>query len=279
MTVIDRLDEFRRNGFIVIHDAVDKKQCTRARQLIWNTIPESQYQPAEWVGKGSEFLLSDSDNTGIKLSKTDPFEKLLKQSYSYANDLVGGKGLAPPTWQPQFPCFHAGQTESIAETDSLDHGGIFEPVLRYPEETDKWRNPFPHIDGDVGDYNFSDTDYLPFTIGLTLYFNRVEPRGGGFTVWPGSHKKIKGYFTDKSYSDYLDNPQDITSLEIGCPLEITGPPGTLVLWHPALAHTAGPNIGPKIRMAGIQRLSKKGIQKSGESNLSNIWSQYDTINS
>jgi hypothetical protein len=269
-------DDFEENGFLVVEDAVDREKCDNALETIWTTIPESRDNQVNGDGKESRFLLREGIELG--LTDTQPFETLLRDVYPYAEALIGEGKLGSPEWEPDIPCLHAGQ---IAEkTDWIpEHEGMFEPVLRYPQSGEEWEPNTPHVDGATGEMAY-DTDYLPFSIGLTLYIDRVDPGGGGFTVWPGSHKTMNSYFEDHSYSDYLEDPERIQELELGSPVEIARDQGALVLWHPALVHAGSLNCSDRIRMVGLQRLYRKdAVDKDTEGILTNMWSHYDGINS
>ena len=118
-----------------------------------------------------------------------------------------------------------------------------------------------HVDGvNVG-------SIMP-TFGCAIYLNRIQPRGGGFSVWPGSHHLVARY--------YLEEAEDIFAADGGIPalnedgswdedrqlsdqfdpVEVSGDPGTVVLWHGHLEHAGGINLQPgNVRMAMFSRFN------------------------
>ena len=107
-------------------------------------------------------------------------------------------------------------------------------------------------------------DVVPHTINGVAYLDRVQPYGGGFTAWPGSHRDVCRYVADhpiQSVQGGIRAPDgeggwDETRSrdEVFDPLELTGDPGTVVLWHGRLEHEGGINLRPgNVRMAHIKR--------------------------
>lgn len=106
---------------------------------------------------------------------------------------------------------------------------------------------------------------------------KSSSRGGGFTVWPRSHRLTEEYFTGHTYGDYSAEQDALHDLEPGPAFEITGGPGTLVLWHHNISHGAAPNHSERIRMAGFQRIAYRDIANIGQSALSDIWKMYPAL--
>jgi hypothetical protein len=266
---------FKRNGFLVIPDCVDITVCQKAVNVIWETVPEQANDPATWEGQDPRYLLGRPN--GLELTTTQPFEKLLRAVYSYAEALVGKETLASPTWAPDIPCLHAGQTLGSHEWIQ-NHEGMVEPILRYPEAntTEAWEPNIPHIDGAPG--GLSDTaNFLPFSIGLTVYLESVPPQGGGFTVWPGSHRTMTEFFESTSFGEYLEQPDQLADFNLGHPFEIAGEQGTVVLWHPALAHAGSKNHSQQVRMVALQRLIRDDVDEATEKVLTDLWGHYDGL--
>ncbi|MFB6136071.1 MAG: phytanoyl-CoA dioxygenase family protein [Halobacteriaceae archaeon] len=125
-----------------------------------------------------------------------------------------------------------------------------------------------HLDGYANWEENPEPGY--FTVAAVVYLGPVEPRGGGFTVWPGSHRTAATFFEDHALETAGGAPNNasIPAREDGewdfsrvlpeqyDPHECTGDAGTLVLWHNKLTHTAGANRSPNLRMAAIKRYSR-----------------------
>lgn len=282
---------FKRNGFLVIRDAFDEELITRAREALWDAIPEERTDPASWFereGDHDEILHRGSDSTaGANLPTVEPFEEIFRGVYPYAEALVGEGLLAGPEQRPAEYCLHGGHLMASREDGDpvVDHDGAVGPILQYPadirDDTQAAFDPHEmwHVDGGTGPYVTDETvSYLPFTIACAVYFDTVEPRGGGFTVWPRSHRRIPEYFAEHDYADYVAGDSDpLEELGLDPGIEITGGPGTLVLWHHGIVHGASPNHSERIRMAGFQRIARSDIADLGQSGLSDPWRHYDAI--
>lgn len=282
---------FKRNGFLVIEDGIDEDLCREAREALWDAIPESRNDPESWFardGDHDEILHRGSNSdSASRFTEIEPFERMFREVYDYAEDLVGKNVLARPDERPAKYALHGGHLMASREEGGpvVDHDGAVGPILQYPSDIrDDAHEPYDyrsawHVDGGTGPYATEDDDveYLPFTIACAVYFDEVEPRGGGFTVWPRSHRLTEEYFEDHTYGDYTSNPGVLHDLDPGPAFEITGKPGTLVLWHHNIIHGAAPNHSERIRMAGFQRMAHKDIAEIGQSGLSDIWKMYPEI--
>jgi hypothetical protein len=282
---------FKRNGFVVIDDAFDRELIAEARDALWDAIPEDRDDPESWFerdGDHDEILHRNSESdSASRFSNVAPFESIFRTVYDYAEDLVGEGELARPDERPAEYCLHGGHLmTSRADGDpAVDHDGAVGPILQYPSDIrDDAHEPFDyrngwHVDGGTGPYATDDesVEYLPFTVASAVYFDEVVPRGGGFTVWPRSHRLTEEYFEDHTYGDYVADPDALRDLEPGPAFEVTGGPGTLVLWHHNIIHGAAPNHSERIRMAGFQRIAHRDIADIGQSGLSDIWKMYPAL--
>lgn len=282
---------FKRNGFLVLEDGIDESLCAEARELLWNAIPEDQDDPTAIFardGEHDEILHRGSkSNSAENLANVEPFERMFREVYPYAEELVGEGVLAAPDERPAEYCLHGGHLMASREggTSVVDHDGAVGPILQYPSDIrEDAREAFDyreawHVDGGTGPYATEDDDvvYLPFTIASAIYFDEVEPRGGGFTVWPRSHRLTEEYFEDHTRRDYQNDDAVLESLDPGPAHEITGGPGTLVLWHHNIIHGAAPNHSERIRMAGFQRIAHENIGAIGQEALWDIWKMYPAM--
>ncbi|MFB6136266.1 MAG: phytanoyl-CoA dioxygenase family protein [Halobacteriaceae archaeon] len=282
---------FKRNGFLVLRDVLDDSDVREGREHLYEIISEDADDPAslaERDGDHDEILHRNSESdTASRFTNVAPFERLFRQVYDYAEELTGPEVLAAPDERPAEYCLHGGHLMASREDGepAIDHDGAIGPILQYPSNiTDETRETYDyaqgrHVDGGTGPYatEGDDVEYLPFTIACAMYFDEVEPRGGGFTVWPGSHRKTERYFAEHPRRDYQENPGVLEEMEPGPGFEITGGPGTLVLWHHNIMHGAAPNHSERLRMAGFQRIAATDIGEIGESALGDIWKMYPGI--
>ena len=93
----------------------------------------------------------------------------------------------------------------------------------YPEGHDNWTTARQmHLDGYTCE-GVVDT----FAIAVTVNINHVKPRSGGFSIWPGAHKRAYEYFKTHSLVNGLDafrNEQG-EYYDLPTPVDVTGPPG------------------------------------------------------
>ena len=138
------------------------------------------------------------------------------------------------------------------------------PIIRWPEPGRSWEMPRTgHIDAYGG-------RWLPFMFGATAYLYDVEPGGGAFIYWPGSHHVAHRYFlqhpshVDGSFMEiegfswdvFCDNPATGGQ-------EFTAKAGDVVLWHAYLTHNGSENTGTMPRIALFARWNhQKHLEKA-----------------
>jgi Phytanoyl-CoA dioxygenase (PhyH) len=119
-------------------------------------------------------------------------------------------------------------------------------------------------------------DRHKFQVGVVLYLSDALPVGGGFTVWPGSHHEIARHHRTlggedrwPTYEAALKEVERSTQ-----PVEVTGPAGTVVLWHQRLVHTAGINTRRAVRHATLCDFKNDTFLSAAESPASDLWSTW-----
>lgn len=254
---------FVRDGFLVVEDAFDEGTVEEVREGVWEAIEEDPDDPDSWVGGG--YRTADPWDAVDDLSN-----ELTERSYAHAEELVGEGELEDPG---------EGMSVHLQFPDEMPYG-----------EVARRRTTMGHLDG-YGP-GFQETgDYGGFTVAATAYLGPVEPGGGGFTVWPGAHWIAADYFSEHS----LESPgmhgllpavdgdgwdyESFLSDQI-LPHEVTGPAGTLVLWHNKMVHTAGVNQNDDIRMAAITRFSRPDhddIYEDAKDKLWKYWPGLDDV--
>jgi hypothetical protein len=232
---------FKANGYLVKNDTLSQEQIDAAQDALWSGIEADREDPDTWVNAGPMAPVPGS-HPAIRATMFDT------PIFEMAEELVG-KGL-------------------------LNQGGPG-ANLRYPSGEDEWSPPpHGHLDG-----YYTPTNGVPegtvgrFSIATTIYVDEVVHRGGGFTVWPGSHIKAADYFKDHS----LLSIQGGVGEDIGDCKEITGPAGTVCFWHGRMFHTGSPNSSERIRMALIARLSLKDMSDILFEEPDDIWEYYPAM--
>lgn len=256
--------EFTRNGFLVLDGELDADLTARARRAAWDAIPEDPDDASTWTP-------SEYRNVADDLADPEPFEEIHRRTFAYAESLVGEGVLTPPE-------------------------GVMQVQLRFPDATDvadpgaaRPRDLTGHVDG-FGQYE--ETGEVGYTtMAAVVYLDRVEPRGGGFTVWPGSHRINERFFHEHSLErlgERKSSPPALAGAGDGFdfdrdlddqfdPFEIHGDAGTVVLWHGKLMHCAGVNVSPNVRMAAIPRFTRAEGDDIKADAAEDIWKYWDGV--
>ena len=95
-------------------------------------------------------------------------------------------------------------------------------------------------------------------IAATTYAYDVEPGGGAFQYWPGSHHSTHQHF--RAHPELIDGQfsldpafnwggrNDFTSIAPHPPREFVAAAGDVIFWHAFLVHTGSANIRPTPRV-------------------------------
>ncbi|HEX3552956.1 MAG TPA: phytanoyl-CoA dioxygenase family protein [Thermoanaerobaculia bacterium] len=156
-------------------------------------------------------------------------------------------------------------------------GGTENLITRWPEPDKRWKLPHHgHIDLILLNFNWR------FTLGATTYLYEVEPQGGAFCVWPGTHTLNWQYF-QQSPGCYFSGSQDTARHQMEekinariktPPLELTGRPGTVFLWHSFLLHEASRNVRPSPRVAFFYRWGEPVENGTPVESFGDLWEHW-----
>lgn len=227
----DAVERFRRNGFLVLRDALDDERVTEARRAI-----EADDSMAE--GNQNE-------------PTTQPFRAINETLYEYAETLVG------PVLPPGHPDF--GTVDDEETRIGLHFPEDLDPIDDPPAQRRAREELGVHVD------HQTNGEGALYALGAAVYFDDVWPRDGGFTVWPGSHWMVGEHFelvatetrgTTLQVARLRDDaPYDGEEFfDLYEPFEVAGDAGTVVLWHGQLVHSAGMHLAPgRLRTAGFSR--------------------------
>ncbi|MFB6135535.1 MAG: phytanoyl-CoA dioxygenase family protein [Halobacteriaceae archaeon] len=223
---------FAHSGFLVLRGALDRSTVAAAYDAVAATVPEDlDDYDALLAGPGRRNYWGDVEPTA-------PFGRLNDRLYEYAAALVG---------------------------DGLERPGEFAQVaVRYPVEAapDDEDHPATGVDGNPHvDWYQGEDDYRPFAVAATAYLDDVVPRGGGLTVWPGTHRRVAEFVAERGLEAYANDDVSAVLGDADTPFEVTGEAGTVVLWHPNLVHTGGTNLARVPRVASFTRFQ---YQDEGE---------------
>lgn len=172
---------------------------------------------------------------------------------------------------------HPPQVLSIIEQIG---GGNFhrqigpKPYVIWPSPNQPWSAPVPHVDA-----FWADKPPAPFMMGVVINLYDILPQGGGFTVYPGSHRRLWDYLAanpalaDGGFIRELNN--DMSRFYAGvAPVECAGTAGTTMLWNPLMFHAGSINTRATPRIAIISRWfhrHENQLKPAGQGDLFQHW--------
>lgn len=199
---------WEKNGYVIIHDSVPKKNCNAAVELIWQWLGMDKNDPGTWYQ-------SHIEKQGIML-------QLFQHPVLQANrDSPRIRKAFEQLW---------GTNDLWVNTDRVGFN---------PPETDDWKFPGPDLHWDV-------SLELPIPLGLQgiLYLADTEAEQGAFTLVPGFHHHIEEWIN--SLPEHT-NPRTENLHALGS-IPLVGKAGDFIIWHQALPHGSRPNHTNKPRM-------------------------------
>lgn len=237
----EQREQFARNGFLVLRDAIDPVLTDEVQEIV-----------------ASDDSLEPGNNDE---PQAEPFRTINRQLFAYAEELVGPDRLYEPTEHIRIGLRYPDDAESIHD-----------PRAHRREREDLGI----HTDNQV----YGDNMGL-YVVGFATYFDDVSPRDGGFTVWPGSHVVVsehceleereensEKYNTGIREDSEFDDKEELFDLIE--PFEIAGEAGTVTIWHGQLVHTGGMQLSPgSLRNAGFTRFHMKGDMDDHEEAFAN----------
>ncbi|NKB70656.1 MAG: hypothetical protein GKR89_26600 [Candidatus Latescibacteria bacterium] len=221
--------QFKEQGFLVKPNLLQPELIDRAVDVLWRHIDADRNDPSTWVNAGPKGNLPCSDHPDIVATLHDT------PIYDHVEELAGKDRLTPPGKPLCKMIYPSG--DSLAD----------------------WRAPGRgHLDG----YTVEGVAGT-FTVGATVNISDIQPKGGGFTVWPGTHLRVADYFQRHSLLNGWEiNRGKVPELaDLPEPVECVGPPGTVVFWHHYMLHRAGVNCRGDIRMAFVSRFNFRNLRE------------------
>ena len=242
MLTDDELRQFKREGYLVKRGIIDWEYCARARERLWDDPPPSMKKtdPDSWVGPiKPEEESEDRDNH--------------KEGYRWKYRKVGSEDWMAQGL-PWDPFIQSVATQLLGKDRFTQRDCVRGIYCTLPQGNAERQGRHMHIDDGQS------------TLRVVCYVDRVEPDGGGFTVWPGSNRRL--FFASQSrYSwQYADDAFDPIRQHCDDNWETTsvqthGEPGDIVFWHHRMAHMASHNYTSNIRKAVLTDFSFKNIDE------------------
>ncbi|MEO2175251.1 MAG: phytanoyl-CoA dioxygenase family protein [bacterium] len=263
----DHIAFFKDNGYLLLEGLLDPALCAQVRDRMWNSLPEDSRlrrdDPSTHIGP---FREEDIQNDSIHLRQgyrwqnrefgTDPL--LLDLIYNericaIAEQLLGKGMLEPPK---------VGGKLMGSEGAAWPNGPI-DPAIS--EGVRGVYNTLPYGDK-PRENDYCHTDGHPFNLGVVGLIDDVPSDGGGFKIWPKSHRRLYPTFQMQydqpripyyahlpSHKGIIQSPaydKEIKAILRDTPaVDCWGKEGDIVFWHHRQAHMAGHNYTHVIRQA------------------------------
>jgi hypothetical protein len=276
----EQLGFFKDNGYLIVAGVMDRQLCAKARDRLWDSLPATskikRNDPTTHIGpfdkrdvKTDHLDLRQEYRWQLRSVGTEPL--LIDLVFSptlqaIATQLLGANMLQPPQvgGRPMGTHGAAWPGGPVDPADNQGARGIYAtlPYGDRPRETDRC-----HTDGH------------PFNLGMVGLIDAVPRDGGGFKVWPGSHRRLYSTFQMSydqpripyyphlpSYKGILHTPEylaEIKKINDDTPaVDCWGSEGDVVLWHHRTAHMAGHNYSDKIRQAVLYDFTRNDLDHS-----------------
>jgi len=220
---------FKENGFIVKRGFLDEPEAfNRIVEYVWENAPRGLFtreEPATWQGSPKDrWTEEDSERVGQI------------QGNSWKMRSREGIGTEP---------FFLDKIANHPKMRSMVSRFIGEPI-KLAKRVRGVYCQFPDVPGTKGRLS-PHADYTAGQMTAMVFVDDVPPRCGGFTVWPGSHRRLHPFWEsiqsgaiDASQGpEYAKARDDVVNTVT--PVEFSGRAGDVIFWHPRLLHSAGIN--------------------------------------
>ncbi len=247
---------FREEGFLIKRGIMDESLTAQARERLWENAPPEidRDNPDTWIG---------------------PIQEYREKNNEKGNDGGGYgwwyRGIGSKEWMVRMLVIHPPIWEIVeqmlGEEDVVRPNSVRGIYCRLPEGNVPCKPLSCH------------TDAHAFHLGVVGYIDDVAPNGGGFSVWPRSHRVF--YYTHQTRhlrdqsEQYLKNRAYFNHRS---PIDCHGRAGDVVFWHHRLAHSAGSNRSKGIRKAVLGNKVKKDIERTmNEPPCEDMWEDWPGI--
>ncbi len=224
---------FKTHGYLILRQVLDPALLARARARLWDAAPTSMRRddPSSWVGP----IPTDQES-----EERDNHRRGFRWQYRQIGD---------EPWMvqmlPKNPIVWGLAQQFLGEGHLIEPEGVRGIYCTLP----------------YGDHattaNGCHVDAHPFHFGAVAYIDDVEPGGGGFRVWPGSHRTFY-YDFQTAYQREPNDKYDPDKARIGAGASVDchGRAGDVVLWHHRIGHMASHNTSRRIRQAVLYDFRK-----------------------
>ncbi len=247
-----QLSFFKTHGYLILRQILDPALLAKARARLWDAAPNGMRRddPSTWVGP----IRADAEDEG-----RDNYRRGFRWQYRKIGEepwMVQMLPANPIVW---------GVAEQLLGTGRLvEPTGVRGIYCTLPYDDRETSPDGCHVDAH------------PFHFGVVAYIDDVEPGGGGFRVWPGSHRTFY-YDFQTAYQRESTDAYDPDKARIGAgpSVDCHGHAGDVVLWHHRIGHMASHNTTRRIRQAVLYDFRKDDWETSQhEPPAENMWKDW-----
>ena len=233
----EQLAFFKREGYLIVRGVMDPDLMARARDRLWDDPPSSfkRDNPASWVGPLPPEDLS-ADRTNARSEYRWEYRRIGVEPW-----IVRMLATDPVIFGMAEQMLGAGRVQTP--------NGIRGIYCTLPYG----KRPRPE--------NRCHCDGHPFHVGVVGYIDDVEPDGGAFCVWPGSHRQFYHTFTTAYMREQTTEHEPLRArLNQQMPVDCHGSAGDILFWHHRLGHMAGHNYSCRIRQAVLYDFRRTDLE-------------------
>ena len=247
---IQEMEFFKENGYLIKRDVLDPELMARARESLWAAAPAEldRNDPTTWVGPFKE---SSDDPDSRRHGFTWKYRKLGGEAW-----MIRLLAKDPSVW-------------TMAE-QLLGPGNLKEP--------ERVRGIYCMMpEGDLPERPYGcHVDAHPFHLGVVGYIDDVDIDGGGFNVWPESHKEFYYTFHSQYGNDPTGRHEEVRDqFNQRTRVDCHGKAGDIIFWHHRIGHSAGHNRTKRIRQAVLYDFRHKDLEKLLETKpQENMWQDW-----
>jgi hypothetical protein len=232
---------FKREGYLIKRDVLDRDLLKRARERLWDGAPPSFHrdQPSTWVGP----FAPEEEN-----EERANYRKGFRWNFREPGGeewMVRLLATEPRVWEMAEQMLGAGLL--------VQPQGVRGIYCTLPQGDEPKKPTTCHVDAH------------PFHLGVVGYTDYVSPGGGSFCVWPGSHRSFYPHFESgyKFEPKAGYEPEREAQNRRRC-VDCHGAAGDVIFWHHRLGHLASQNFTHQIRQAVLYDFRKKDMEQTQE---------------
>lgn len=232
---------FKTWGYLILRRVLDPALLARARARLWDAAPPSMRRddPGSWVGP-------------IAAAEEDDSRENHRKGYRWQYRAIGDE-----PWMidllPRNASVHAAAEQLLGVGQLQEPTGVRGIYCTLPSGGVDLGAPHCHVDAH------------PFHLGAVAYIDDVEPGGGGFRVWPGSHRVFfRDFTTGYCKEPTADYEPDRERLSQDPGVDCHGRAGDVVFWHHRLGHMAAHNHTRRIRQAVLYDYRRRDLEQVQE---------------